>query len=129
MNAPSSPLGSRIRHLRRLRSLTQSQVAEAVGVSLTAVCQWERGSYAPDAYHLAMLAGCLDVAPEMLTQDTACLVDPLQESRLAAAIIRAESLQDIHFALLPPSAKARVLARLYTSPSASVGDIALSSAA
>lgn len=39
--------GEQIRRLRRNKDLTQVELSMLVGVSVTAVCGWERGSYAP----------------------------------------------------------------------------------
>lgn len=39
--------GEQIRRLRRVKDLTQMELAMLVGVSVTAVCEWERGAYSP----------------------------------------------------------------------------------
>ena len=39
--------GEQIRRLRRTKDLTQVELAMLVGVSVTAVCEWERGAYSP----------------------------------------------------------------------------------
>ena len=48
--------GERLRTLRRLRGLTQWEVAVAVCVSEQAVSKWEHGAVLPDAAHLMLLA-------------------------------------------------------------------------
>lgn len=48
--------GERLRMLRRLRGLTQWEVAVAVCVSEQAVSKWEHGAVLPDAAHLMLLA-------------------------------------------------------------------------
>jgi transcriptional regulator with XRE-family HTH domain len=44
--APVETMGERIRSLRQARGLSQVQLAKAVGVTKSAVCQWEDGSTA-----------------------------------------------------------------------------------
>jgi len=42
--SPQLAVGRAIRRHRRAADLTQSQLAERVGVDLQTVCQWERGN-------------------------------------------------------------------------------------
>ena len=49
-------LSEKIRALRRARGMTQEQVAQALGVTATAVNKWENAASCPD---IALLApGC-----------------------------------------------------------------------
>ena len=49
-----------IRRLRREKGLTQEQVAQALGITATAVNKWERGASCPDLALLSPLARLLD---------------------------------------------------------------------
>lgn len=53
-------IGSVIQKLRKIKGLTQEQVADAIGVSKAAVSKWEIGSTYPDIVLLAPLARLLD---------------------------------------------------------------------
>ena len=53
-------------HLRRLRFMTQSELAAAVGVTLKTVSAWERGEALPRAQHLRKLCDVLQVEPQEL---------------------------------------------------------------
>jgi len=54
---------SRLLQARRLAGLTKRSVAADTGVSPAAVGQWEAGTTAPKAHHVARLAELLDVQP------------------------------------------------------------------
>lgn len=58
--------GRLIRRLRTEKSMTQRQLAEAVGVSDKAVSKWENGRGAPDITLVSALAKTLGVAAETL---------------------------------------------------------------
>jgi transcriptional regulator with XRE-family HTH domain len=60
---PAAPpdLGHRLRQLRQKRGLTQGQLAAAVGVSRSAVAQWESGRAGQASLHLRRLADALGV--------------------------------------------------------------------
>ena len=58
--------GERLRTLRRLRGLTQWEVAVAVCVSEQAVSKWEHGAVLPDAAHLMLLARTLRTSVDAL---------------------------------------------------------------
>ena len=74
-------LGENIRQARLARGLTQSALAEALGVSDRAVSRWENGSAAPAVTLLSRLALILQTSADALLG-----VDPLriQEEILAA---------------------------------------------
>lgn len=54
--------GRRLRYLRRLRDLTQEQLAEMVGLSVDQVSNIERGVNAPSFASLARIAEALGVS-------------------------------------------------------------------
>lgn len=60
-------IGERIRRLRKERGMTQEQLAEDVGVSRSAVAQWETGRAGQLTTNLARIADVLGVGLEHLT--------------------------------------------------------------
>jgi DNA-binding XRE family transcriptional regulator len=66
LSAEALAIHSNIRRLRKLRRLSQSFVASAVGVTNGAVCHWEKGKGAPSRRHLPLLAAVLGVAVDEL---------------------------------------------------------------
>lgn len=69
-------LGENIRRLRQESSLTQEQLAEAVGVSPQAVSRWETGISFPDITLLPVLANLFNA-----TTDTLLGVDIAQKQQ------------------------------------------------
>jgi len=65
MNTPAD-IGTRIRAARRNRGLTQDQLAERVGVSRSAVAQWETGRTGQVTGNLSRIAEVLDVNVEYM---------------------------------------------------------------
>jgi transcriptional regulator with XRE-family HTH domain len=65
MSTPQD-VGARIRSARRQRSLTQEQLADQVGVSRSAVAQWETGRTGQVTGNLSRIAGVLGVNVEYL---------------------------------------------------------------
>ena len=59
-------MGIRIREVRRERSWTQDQLASAVGVSRSAVAQWETGRAGQVTSNLTRIAEVLEVGVEYL---------------------------------------------------------------
>jgi transcriptional regulator with XRE-family HTH domain len=59
-------IGARIRTVRRERGWTQDQLANAVGVSRSAVAQWETGRAGQVTGNLTRIAATLDVGVEFL---------------------------------------------------------------
>ncbi len=60
-------IGQRIREARKQRGLTQDQLADVVGVSRSAVAQWETGRAGQVTGNLARIADVLGVGVEHLT--------------------------------------------------------------
>jgi transcriptional regulator with XRE-family HTH domain len=67
-NTMSNPteMGARIRDVRRERGWTQDQLANAVGVSRSAVAQWETGRAGQVTTNLTRIAEVLEVGVEYL---------------------------------------------------------------
>lgn len=61
-----SGLDKRIGELRKAVGLTQSQLAERIGVSVRTVCNWETDISTPNAPQLWNLSKALDVDPNKL---------------------------------------------------------------
>lgn len=59
-------VGRRLRERRELRSLTQADVARALGISPQAVSKWERGENAPDIALLCDLSRLLDTSVDWI---------------------------------------------------------------
>src|SRR5271166_2817430 len=62
----SHAIGERIRLARQARGLTQEQLAEAVGVTRSAVAQWETGRAGQVTGNLTRVAAALGVGIEHL---------------------------------------------------------------
>lgn len=58
--------GDRISFLRKLKGLTQAQLAEKLGISAQAVSKWESGLSCPDIMMLVPLADIFDVSTDTL---------------------------------------------------------------
>jgi transcriptional regulator with XRE-family HTH domain len=56
--------GKRLRHIRRMKDLTQEQLSEAIGVSMEFISNMERGINAPSFETLEKLADVLQVRVE-----------------------------------------------------------------
>ena len=62
-------IGTNLRSLREERSLTQEQVAEALGITFQAVSSWERDEYRPDTDKLIRLAELFDVSVSAIAEE------------------------------------------------------------
>jgi transcriptional regulator with XRE-family HTH domain len=63
---PNETVGDRIRHSRLDRGWTQQDLADAVGVSRSAVAQWETDRAGQLRDNLGRIAGVLGVSSELL---------------------------------------------------------------
>ncbi len=61
-----SRLGANIRHFRKIRGLTQAQLAEKLFVTPQNISKWENGQSAPDVENLCLVAEALGVGVERL---------------------------------------------------------------
>ena len=71
-------IGSVIKAKRRQKDLTQEQLAEYLGVSVSAVSQWESGKTVPDVSLIVTLANFFDVTTDELLCRTAKKDEELQ---------------------------------------------------
>ena len=65
-NGPENSVGSRIRAVRIEHGWTQQQLAEQIGVSRSAVAQWETDRAGQLRDHLGLIAKVLGVSSEFL---------------------------------------------------------------
>jgi transcriptional regulator with XRE-family HTH domain len=72
-------LGDKIRMARTSLGLTQSQLAERVGVRSLSVHRWESGRTHPSKEHLGRLADCLYESPEYFLIAGAKRADEVQK--------------------------------------------------
>ena len=73
----STAFGDLVRERREALGLTQTQLAEAVGLGQSSVAHWERGAKMPQAKQLLPLALALQVSVEWLS--TAIAADAKEE--------------------------------------------------
>lgn len=59
-------LGTRLKELRKIKKITQQQIANAIGVSKTSVIYWEKDDNLPKHESLMALAKVLNVSPAYL---------------------------------------------------------------
>ena|SRR4029077_17476993 len=59
-------VGTRIRKAREAVGLSQEDVGDALGLSRSAVSQWEKGQSSPTESNLVTLSGVLKVNPDYL---------------------------------------------------------------
>ena len=59
-------IGTRIKEIRQERGLTQEKLSRAVGVTRSAVAQWETGRAGQITGNLARIAACLGIGVEYL---------------------------------------------------------------
>ena len=62
----AEPMGNQVRQSRRMRDLTQAELAKAVEVSRQTIVSIEGGDYAPSVYLALRLAAVLDMTVEEL---------------------------------------------------------------
>ena len=81
----SRAIGERIRLARQERGLTQERLAEAVGVTRSAVAQWETGRAGQITGNLSRIASVLDVSVEhlMFGADTPAAARAMRGDELA----------------------------------------------
>ncbi|MBN8891086.1 MAG: hypothetical protein BGP12_08460 [Rhodospirillales bacterium 70-18] len=81
-------VGGRIREARRARGMTQDALAQAVGVSRSAVAQWETGRAGQLRGNLARIAAVLGVSASHLMEGGASEGGPAAEDGTELALLR-----------------------------------------
>ncbi len=84
----SKDLGSRLRQLRQKRGLTQDELATAVGVSRSAVAQWEGGRSGQATLHLRRLADALGVQIDDLMRGDQHAIETVAQAGDERALLR-----------------------------------------
>jgi transcriptional regulator with XRE-family HTH domain len=96
----SEVVGGNIKSLRRLRRLTQAELAEALGVEIMTISRYERSIREPSLEQLQAIAKILDVIPARLLIDEESkagladslsqLIDelPKRDAELALALVQ-----------------------------------------
>ena len=59
-------IGTNIQKLRRVRDITQEQLAEHLNISVSAISQWENGKTSPDLSQLPSLAYLFEVSADVI---------------------------------------------------------------
>jgi len=78
-------LGVRIKRLRIASGLTQGQLGTLIGVSSTAVGNWESGEFHPKGRYVAKLADALGIDVSELLDAEKCIDELAQEVQLLTA--------------------------------------------
>lgn len=65
---PGNPLASALKEQRNRHGLTQAQLADRLGVTQSAVAQWEAGSVTPTVARLRAIAHTLEVPTAELVE-------------------------------------------------------------
>lgn len=81
MDLSQKTLGAKIAALRKIRNMTQEQLAAQLGISAPAVSKWETGSSHPDITLLAPLARALGTNLDMIRYFTSSQVAIARETR------------------------------------------------
>jgi len=71
----NTQLASRIRYARKRLKLTQTDIGDALGITMQSVAQWESGRASPSSSNLRRLADLLGVSLEWLGSDKSRLED------------------------------------------------------
>ena len=78
-------LGFRIKRLRIASGLTQAQLGDLIGISSTAVGNWESREFHPKGRYVAKLAGALGIDVSELLDVTKCIDKLAEEVQVLAA--------------------------------------------
>ena len=90
--------GAKLKELREAKGLTQQKLADAIGVSRTAIYQWEAETYQPEGDNLINLARALGVSAAFLlgeTDDPAPAKDRKQRLNVGINLDDPEVLQKV----------------------------------
>ena len=79
-------LGMRIRKQRKLMQMTQDQLSEKAGISLSFLGHIERGSRKSSLETLVSLANALEVSADYLLQDSLKIVDSVAKSQYSSSV-------------------------------------------
>lgn len=97
-------VAKRIRNARIQRNMTQTELADAMGVSYQAVSNWERGNSMPDIAKLPELCRLLDISFEQLVDGASPEIEAVKKYRNGEQLPLEEAARIAP--LLPPKALA-----------------------
>jgi transcriptional regulator with XRE-family HTH domain len=86
--SPDETVGARIRAARAVRGMTQADLATEVGVSRSAVAQWETERSGQVRGNLSRIAAVLGVSVSHLLQDGLAAGEPGPENATETALLR-----------------------------------------
>lgn len=86
------PLHERIKYLRELRGLTQSELAKGAGITQGSLAHFESGKNSPSVQTLMALAAALEISPAIFFTTENILVFDLK--KIQARYKKAEDLPD-----------------------------------
>lgn len=93
-------IGKKISHLRKLKNMTQMELADKLGISFQAVSNWERGISMPDIQYLPELADILEVYVDELLGEKSEIVEAAINNRIDEVIAdESVTINDISEAL------------------------------
>lgn len=105
-------LGARIAALRRSRGMSQSQLAQELGVSPSAIGMYEQGRREPSAATVVALSKLFMVSTDYLLTGK----PNRTEEKAIAALLQERVEQDQHRGSFTPQELAVLLAAMLTSP-------------
>lgn len=81
-NFDAAAFGERVRYARVAKALTQKQLADFIGVSVTQISDIERGKSTPSFKRAVSIASCLDVSLDYLADmpSPEKVVDPIVQA-------------------------------------------------
>lgn len=86
----------RLKTLRESRKLTQTRLAELIGVNSRAYNRWERGTFVPQLDTLVKIADVLNVTLDELTGRTTTVHEPaVHNAKLYALLREVDALPDV----------------------------------
>ena len=65
-SAKGTDIGNRIKELRGEKKMTQSQLADVLGITQDSISLWEHGKRLPDTYYIILLAKYFEVSSDFL---------------------------------------------------------------
>ena len=92
-------LSDKIKSLRMLRMMTQTELAEVLGVTRSSVNAWEQGISTPSVQYLSDIAGYFDVSTDYLlgrTRTATVSVAGLDEEDVRLVNHLIEHLRSLH---------------------------------
>jgi transcriptional regulator with XRE-family HTH domain len=88
-NSTMSALGRDLKRARKAKGLTQADVAEALGITVQAISQWETGKTDPTRFNLMALNDLLafEIDPKALKLDYTTRMDDEERPKLVAPLV------------------------------------------